>query len=254
MAGEKMPKKRGFPDEGELVVCKITRLNPNSAFAYLEEYDKEGMIHISEIVSGWIRDIRNHLKPNQMVVAKVIHKDEEKGYINLSLKRLTEQQKKERMKDYKLEQKAEKMFELAEKEMKQNGEKVGFLLQEKFGSLFSAFKTSIERPNLLEERGIPKKWVDVIAEIAKKNIELKEFKYSARLVAKTYKPEGIKNIREMLEKISGLGIGVKYISAPNYMITYSSKSKKANKEFDEKKDKIVAVAKEFGIDAVIEDA
>jgi translation initiation factor 2 alpha subunit (eIF-2alpha) len=42
-------KKTGMPRPGEVVVCRIKSINPNSVFARLEEYDKEGMIHVSEV-------------------------------------------------------------------------------------------------------------------------------------------------------------------------------------------------------------
>ena len=47
-----MVKRNNMPQMGEFVICKITRINPNSAFAILEEYDKEGMVHISEVKRG----------------------------------------------------------------------------------------------------------------------------------------------------------------------------------------------------------
>ena len=47
-----MVKRRGLPQPGELVIVKISKINPHSAFAYLEEYGTEGMIHISEVSSG----------------------------------------------------------------------------------------------------------------------------------------------------------------------------------------------------------
>ncbi|MBI5347533.1 MAG: S1 RNA-binding domain-containing protein [Candidatus Aenigmarchaeota archaeon] len=253
-----MPKKKGFPSEGELVICKIVRINPNSAFAQLAEYDKEGMIHISEIVSGWIRDIRNHVKQDQLMVAKVLRTDEKKGHISLSLKRLTEQQKKEKMKEYKLDLRAEKMFELVAAELKQNKEKayeeVGYYLVDKFGSLYDAFRVAMEKPGILEERGIPKKWAVAITEIAKKNIETKEFRYFADISVKTYKPDGIKVIKEMMDKLNSMGLEVSYISAPKYRIRYTTKSKKASREFEEKKEKVLSIAKDIGVEAVIKDA
>ena len=112
-----MVKKRGFPMLGEIVICKITKINPNSAFARLEEYNKEGMIHISEISSGWVRDIRQHVKPNQSVIAKVVRLNEGSGEISLSLKRVDDKQQNEKMKDYNLNKKAEKMLEIAAKSM-----------------------------------------------------------------------------------------------------------------------------------------
>ena len=138
-----MVKKRGFPMLGEIVICKITKINPNSAFARLEEYNKEGMIHISEISSGWVRDIRQHVKPNQSVIAKVVRLNEGSGEISLSLKRVDDKQQNEKMKDYNLNKKAEKMLEIAAKSMDMTLDKayveVGYALQEDFGPRFQRF-------------------------------------------------------------------------------------------------------------------
>jgi translation initiation factor 2 alpha subunit (eIF-2alpha) len=98
-----MTKKRGFPMQGELVICTVKKLNPNSADVVLTEYQKEAMIHISEIVSGWVRNIKDHLKPAQTVVAKVMRVNEQDGYIALSVKRVDVRQEKEKLKEYNLD-------------------------------------------------------------------------------------------------------------------------------------------------------
>ena len=94
-----MVRKRGIPQQGELVICKIDKLSPNSATAILIEYNIEGMIHISEVFSGWVRDIRNHIKSGQQVVAKVTRVDEERKFISLSLKRVDNKQEKDKIKE-----------------------------------------------------------------------------------------------------------------------------------------------------------
>ena len=42
-------RKTGFPEEGELVLVTITKIYHNTVFANLDEYDRSGLIHISEI-------------------------------------------------------------------------------------------------------------------------------------------------------------------------------------------------------------
>ena len=70
------------PSIGEIVICKITKINPHSAFAIIEEYNIEGLIHISEVASGWVKDISQHLKEGHTIVAKVVNVDT--NIINLS--------------------------------------------------------------------------------------------------------------------------------------------------------------------------
>ena len=243
-----MTKRRGFPQIGEVVVCKITGVNPNSAFASLEEYNVEGIIHISEITSGWVRDIREHLKQNQIYIAKVMRISE--NHIDLSIRRLDSNQKKEKMKEYKLDQRAEKMLELVAKEMGKSldeaYEEAGFKIQETVGSLYEGFRKALVKPEALAERGVPEQWIKKIREIAEKNIEQKEFVFRADLNLKTHKPGGISRIRSVLHEAGEMGLETKYISAPVYLIKYKTKNaKKGLKEFTEKLDKLAESAKDL---------
>ncbi|MBI5061326.1 MAG: S1 RNA-binding domain-containing protein [Candidatus Aenigmarchaeota archaeon] len=229
---------------GELVICKVMRVNPHSVIINLEEYGIEGMVHISEVSSGWVRDIRQYIKVGQEFIGKVTSID--RG-LSVSIKRVNEKQRTQKMKEYKLEQRAEKMLELAGeklgKPLKKSYDEVGFLLQEKFGTLYDAFKISLQKPeNLLKY--ISQEWVDVITGIAEKNIELKEFEFRASLSLKTVNPEGIKLIKNILKKAEQSGLDVRYIAAPEYLVKYKTKdAKKGEKEFVDKMNKIMASAK-----------
>ena len=226
-----MARKRGFPSLGELVIYRINRVNPNSAFAILEEYKKEAMIHISEISSGWVRDIRNHIKVGQTGVAKIVRI--EGGHVSLSLKKVDKRQENERMREYRLDQKAEKMLELVAKKFGKGIDEayslVGFYLQENFGSLHKGFEMAMKKPDQLE---IPAQWVEAMGDIAKKSIEQKEFIFKARLLIKSYKGNGINIIKELLRKAAKDGLEIKYIAAPEYMVVYKTKeAKKGKREF-----------------------
>jgi len=221
-------KKRGVPSFGEFVVCKITKVNPNSAFAHLEEYNIEGMIHISEVSSGWVRDIRSFVKVGESVIAKVINAGD--NTVSLSLKRVDRKQENDKIREYKLNQRAEKMLEIAAKKLgktlDQAYEEVGFLLQEKFGTMYDGFKTSVENLQALKRREIPDKWIDVIKDVAEKSIEQKEFELRANLSIKTFKPNGIVIIKEILDSVKKSGMEVRYIAAPTYLVTYKTKQAK----------------------------
>ena len=238
-----MVRKRGIPQQGELVICNIDKLSPNSATAILIEYNLEGMIHISEVFSGWVRDIRNHIKSGQQVVAKVTRIDEERKFISLSLKRVDNKQEKDKIKEYNLEQKAEKMLEMAAKTLNKDldtaYEEIGFLLQENFGSIYEGFKKSIKNPAQLSSRGISETWIKAMQEIAEKNIEQKEFEFKAKLFIKSYEPNGLEKIKKILLNAEKSGLEIKYIAAPEYLVKFKTKNaKKGEKEFTEKLTKL----------------
>ncbi|MEK6932440.1 MAG: S1 RNA-binding domain-containing protein, partial [Nanoarchaeota archaeon] len=66
-------KKKGLPEIGEIVICTVRRVLPDSIFVDLDEYGKEAMIHISEVAPGRIRNIRDFVKEDKKVVCKVLN-------------------------------------------------------------------------------------------------------------------------------------------------------------------------------------
>ncbi|MDI6721893.1 MAG: S1 RNA-binding domain-containing protein, partial [Candidatus Aenigmarchaeota archaeon] len=236
------------PMLGEIVIARITRINPNSAYVHLDEYNKEGMIHISEVSSGWVRDIRQFIKPNQAVILKVVRLNEHSGEISLSLKRVSEKQRNEKMKEFNLNKKAEKMLEIAAKgiglTLDKAYDEVGYLLQENFGSLYEGFRAALKNPKILEKRGIPEKWTSHLKEIAEKSIEQKEFEFRSKLFVKSVRPDGIVHIRNLLLHGEKLGLEIKYIAAPEYLVKFRTlDARKGEKEFDQKLSKIIEIAK-----------
>jgi translation initiation factor 2 subunit 1 len=221
-------RKTGMPERDELVICRITKLHPNSAFAILVEYDKTGMIHVSEVAKRWVRDIREFVKENQYVVCRVMKV--EGDHIFLSIKRVAKEQANSKLNEFKRERKAEKMLELAGKELdldlNKSYEDVGYKLQDEFGSLFKAFEFAMNDPELLKSKGIPDKWVKVLSDIAAKNYVEKEYHVKASLKLVSYQPDGIKVIRNALSEAESSGLEVKYISAPKYLITGKGKKHK----------------------------
>ena len=73
-------------EQGSVVNGKVTGLTDFGAFVELEG-GKTGMIHISEVSTSYVKDIREHLQLNQEVTAKVISISPE-GKIALSIKKL----------------------------------------------------------------------------------------------------------------------------------------------------------------------
>ena len=58
-----MPLRPEFPEEGELVVGTVTSIRNFGAFVTLDEYAKrEAFIHLSEVATGWVKYIRDHIR------------------------------------------------------------------------------------------------------------------------------------------------------------------------------------------------
>lgn len=228
-------RKRGLPERGELVVCEITKINPNSAYAKLLEYDRSGMIHVSEIAKRWVKNIRDFVKERQLVVCTVgrVESDD----ISLSLKRVNKNQGDRRLQEYKKEKNAEKFLEQIAKQLgktlEQAFEEVGHDLEETFGSINRSFETALKNPELLAEKGIDRKWADAIIEMAAKNYVEKTYDVKAILNLVSYADNGMDVIRGALKKAADNGLNVRYISAPRYQISGNGKNIKKIKELVE---------------------
>ena len=225
-----------YPSRGEIVIGRIKRVNPFSALVGLDEYDGlEGMVHISEVTNKWVKDIRTHVKVGQNVVAKVMRVDLRKGHINLSLKRVRPHEKQEKLKGIKNEQKAEKMLQFAGKDLKASPEAVQAMynqIKEEFGEVFVVFEKAMDETGkeLLIKKGMDKKWVEAIAIVAEKVMEIKEKIIKLEVDITCFDGDGIAIIKK---SVSGLDkeISIKYISAPRYILSITSKdAKRADKK------------------------
>lgn len=235
-----------LPKPGDLVICKVARINPHSAILRIEDCNREGMVHISEVASGWVKDINKEIKEGETVVAKVLALNE--NIINLSLKRVDENQKKNRLKEYNRERKAEKMLEIAAKKMKQTQKlpEIKAAIKQKLGTLYSVFEISMKNPSLVSDI-LSEKWIEAIKEIAEKNIQEKEYEFKAKVRLVTHEPDGVKKIVGFLSEEKKGNLEISYISAPEYMVRFrTSDAKKGGHEFDKRLDEIAEKAKKTG--------
>src|SRR3989338_7972247 len=159
-------KKEGFPEEDELVMCTVTKVQFHSVFVTLDEYDKGGMIHISEVSPGRIRNIRDFVREGKKIVCKVLRVNEEKGHIDLSLRRVTETQKRSKVDELKQEQKAEKILEFVAKDLNMDIKKLYSTINEniskKYASLNEFFEKVVSDNSIIKDSGLD-------AKAAKKN-------------------------------------------------------------------------------------
>ena len=71
-------------EPGTIIEGKVTGITPFGAFVSFGD-GKTGLVHISEIALEYVKNIRDHLKENDMIKAKVLSVDVS-GKISLSIK------------------------------------------------------------------------------------------------------------------------------------------------------------------------
>lgn len=228
-----MVKRKGMPQFGEFVLCTVTRVTQFAVWCKLDEYEQEpeGMIHISEVAGKWVYDIREFAKLGKQYVAKVIKLDPEAKKLNLSFKRVSKHDEKQKLNAFRREKRAEKILEQTARELgktlEQAYKEIGFMLQENFGELFIAFEQAREEPDTLLKAGVSKEWNAILMKIIEKSFKEKEIKIKAELELKSFAEDGIEKIKQVLNDINKKNdVKIKYISAPKYKIEVVSKDPK----------------------------
>lgn len=75
----------GQYEVGSIVEGKVTGIKPFGAFVALDE-KKQGLVHISHIAHGYVKDINEQLTVGDEVKVKILSVDQESGKISLSIK------------------------------------------------------------------------------------------------------------------------------------------------------------------------
>lgn len=241
-------RKNQWPDEGELIVGTVHKVLNYGAFANLEEYQgKEAFIHISEVSSGWVKNIRDYVRENQKIVARVLRVNPKKGHVDVSMKRIREDQRTKKIQSWKIEQKAEKFLELAAKSMDKNldmaYDEVGYLMIDRFGDIYGAFESSAEEgESVLINEGVSEEWAQAITKIAKKNITPPEVQITGYVDIKSYAPDGVEIIKKALETAEEDNIVIQCVGAPRYrLIVKSTDYIQAEKDLKEAAEKCIEV-------------
>ena len=251
--------KKEYPDEGELIVGTVVKVQNFGAFVTLDEYPKkEGFNHIAEVATGWVKRIRNHIKEKQKVVCKVMHVDKAKDHIDLSLKRVNEHQKRDKIQAWKNSQKAEKLLEMVAKQIGKTVEQChnefANDLIKKYGSLYAAFEESAYDAETLKNDGFKGDWLKDFEEVARTSISIPFVDIKGYISVTSWLPDGVNHIRNALleaekSEFEDVEIRVKYIGAPQYVITVKAPDYKiAEEEMKKAVEKIKETIKKYNGD------
>ena len=234
-----MVKLTPYPEEGELVICTVREVKGFGAFVILTEYNnREGFIHVAEVATGWVKYIRDHVREGQKIVCKVLRVDPVKEHIDLSLKQVNEHAKKEKIQEWKNEQRAEKLFEIVSQNLKKPLDECynefGKALVEKFGSLYSAFEETALDQKVLDKEGLKGAWTKAFVGVAHENIIPPQVMVHGFLELTCAGKDGVRKIQHALIKAGEAkgtnAVELQYLGAPRYRIEVRALDYKAAEE------------------------
>jgi len=236
--------KPEWPESGDLVIATIESVMDYGAYANLDEYNKRGFLHISEISSARIRNIRDFVREKQKMVLKVLRVIPEKGHVDLSLRRVTKRERIEKIKAWKKDRKGEVLLgAVAERvglPVHEVYQKAGVILEEKYG-LYEGFEKALkEGPEALTKLGVPEDISKVFAQVAEERIRIKLVKVRGTLEIRCMKPNGVKIIKDAFldtrksQKSRDVKVEFYVIAAPKYSVEVSADNWKRAEDLLEK--------------------
>ncbi len=218
-------KREGWPEPGDLVVCTVDQVLDFGAFVTLDEYvDKKGFIHISEVASGWIKYIRDHVREGQKIVCKVLNVDKSKHHIDLSLKDVNEHQRREKIQAWKADLKAWKWLQMAYDGREDDLRRVKDALMKNYNSLYGALEeAAVSGEVSLADSGLTADDIKKIATLAKENVKIPMVEISGYVDLKSFAPDGVEIIKKALKQAKRIRdkdatLEIKYVGAPRYRI------------------------------------
>ena len=195
--------KKGMPEEGDILICTVTKIHYHSVFTKLDEYEnKQGFIHISEISPGRIRNLADYVQEGKKIVCKVLKINTQRGNIDLSLRRVSNIQKRNKIEELKQEQKAEKILEFVASQNNTNAKELNAQiapkLLAKYPSLHAAFEEVSFGELSLEDLGVSKELSEQITELIKQRIKPPVMQISGDVKMVSYEPNGVEITKKIL--------------------------------------------------------
>ena len=232
-----------FPSEGEFIVGKVVDIQDQYVYVELIDYDglesenhARGMIHISEISSRWIKNIRNYVRIGQRVVLRVLRVDPVKGHVDLSLRKVNSAQKENRMKQWKYALKYENLLQFLTDEtdltLDQAYDLIGWPVLDQFDNYQETVEELKENGEEImnELTNVSEEHKELFLKIIDENVKISTVEITGRIKLSFNSGNGIDLIKEFLIKAKSIiqpketrHLSIHYIGAPYYRVEVISK-------------------------------
>jgi translation initiation factor 2 subunit 1 len=229
--------KNPFPTIGELVVCQVVSIQPSYVQVRLEDYkgiEKEsqlmGMVHVSELSNRWVKNINSIVSIGSRVVLLVLRVNEERGYVDLSLRRVTMEQRTAKSNEWRYSTKAENLLKFFGEQhnitLEQLYEQAIWPLLEKYFDVRTAFEEIKEEGRVIldsvENIVLSPELKDALFKLIEDTVTISKVSIDVEFEIHAFTGDGINLIKDSLSNAikirrpKGLELKIFYIGAPIY--------------------------------------
>ncbi|VDL86357.1 unnamed protein product [Schistocephalus solidus] len=224
-----------FPAEDDVVVASVKSIYPMGSYVELPEYNNvDGMILHSELSRRRIRSINKLIQVGRNEIALVIRVDPEKGYIDLSKRRVPAEEIPKCQERYAKAKAVNQIVRHVAEKLNYTNEQLEELCAKtvwffdkkhvKTGGSYDAFKRAVQNPAVLDECDIDKAARDLLLQDIRHRLMPQAVKLRADFEVSCFAYEGIEAVRRALRRglefsTEDLPIKINLIAPPLYVLT-----------------------------------
>lgn len=226
-----------FPEADDVVMVLVKEIQDMGGYVHLLEYNNcQGMIMLSELSRRRIRSVNKLLKVGRQEVAAVVRVDKEKGYIDLSKRRVAPEDIS------KIDEKWNKsrtvhsivrhVAETVGIDMIDLYQRWGWPLYRKYAHAYDGFRMAVNDPDtVLEGLEITDREREELLRNVTRRLTPQPIKLRADIEVTCYQYEGIDAVKAALSAGEAAGteecpIKIKLVAPPLYVVTTASLQKK----------------------------
>jgi len=228
-----------YPEVDDVVMVNVRSIADMGAYVHLLEYNNiEGMILLSELSRRRIRSINKLIRVGRTEPVVVIRVDKDKGYIDLSkrrvskedIERCTEKYSKAKAVNSIVRHVAEILGFKTNEELEDLYKKTAWYFEtksKKQGTAYDYFKQSVADPSLLNDLGLDENMKAVLVENIQRKLTQQAVKIRADFECSCFTYEGIDAVKDALR--AGIAVGnpeipikINLIAPPVYVMTCST--------------------------------
>merc|ERR1712096_564603 len=228
-----------YPEVDDVVMVNVRSIADMGAYVHLLEYNNiEGMILLSELSRRRIRSINKLIRVGRTEPVVVIRVDKDKGYIDLSKRRVskediekcTEKYSKAKAVNSIVRHVAEILGFKSNEELEDLYRKTAWFFEtkcKKQGTAYDYFKQSVADPSLLNDLGLDENTKQVLVENIQRKLTQQAVKIRADFECSCFTYEGIDAVKDALR--AGIAVGnpeipirINLIAPPVYVMTCST--------------------------------
>jgi len=236
-----MLSEKALPEPGEIVICTVREVTSHGVYVNLDQYaGLNGFLHVSEISTGWVRNIERFAKPQQRLVLKVVRANKQRQEIDLSLRQVTNEERRAKVIEWKREERALAIMNAVKNKLSLDDaaltSHIG-KLEESFGTLYEALETAARKGEKgMAIAGLPGNVARAVTEASTEKIVPPRYEVGALVEISSRNPDGIEEVKKALlaaTNSSSADVRITYAGAPRYRVRVTADDyKQAEKVMD----------------------